>query len=349
MLRSRLAGILIGALVIALASPTTVAAQPRELATDPAATRICTETSINTSRDVVRIAGPDRYQTAIAVSRFRFGYQQGCTVSVASGRTFPDALTAAANITYGPLLLIPGDSLPSAVRTEIGRLDPAMIVSYGGRAVITPTVTSQLGGLVGGLIVINGGANRFGTAMVASFDNSTGTTAYIATGADFPDALAAVPLIRRTGGAFLLVERTGIPSETRQALTSLRPSNIVIIGGTGSVSDAVAQSLRAFTSGTVTRIQGTDRFETAVNISREADIAATGVVVVVSGRSFPDALSASSLDTGPILLVDPTFIPDVVRDRLQEIQPFRIIIVGGTASVSAEVEAELEQYLSPVG
>ncbi|MBA4247098.1 MAG: hypothetical protein C0444_02220 [Microbacterium sp.] len=345
MLRRRLAGILTGALVIALASPTAVAAQPVNTAAEPARFRYCTEYT-NPPTGVVRLAGSDRYQTAIAVSQLRFAELQACEVFVASGRTFPDALTAAANSSFGPLLLIPGDSLPPSVRTEIQRLDPSAIVSFGGSAVITPSVKEQLANLVGGVLVMNNGANRFDTAKVASADNTPGRTTYIATGADYPDALAAVPLIRRTYGSFLLVSRTGIPSETQQALGWLRPSNIVIIGGSGSVSEGVAQSLRSFTTGSVTRIEGIDRYQTAVRISEQDPFTGGGgAVVIVSGRSFADALSASTLDIGPVLLVEPDSIPSVVRDRLQEMRPDTIFIVGGPASVSQGVEMDLEQYL----
>ena len=44
-------------------------------------------------------------------------------------------------------------------------------------------------------------------------------------------------------GPLLLVYQNSIPTETANEITRLAPSRIVILGGTGVVSDAVAQQL----------------------------------------------------------------------------------------------------------
>jgi len=334
----------IAALVLTLATPpqTSAIAQPSE----PAFDYTCNDTPLDPTPGVVRLWGNDRYETAIAVSRIRYDDGQGCEFSVASGRGFPDAVTAAADLTWGPLLLVPGSSLPASVRAEIRRLGPRWIHTYGGEGVLTPSLMAQLSSYVGGRIIANGGANRYETAAKATFDNEVGSIAYVATGADYPDALAAAGLIRATRGAFFLVGTDSIPRETQLALGYLRPSRIVVLGGTGAITARIERGLRNFTTGSVTRISGANRFETAVQLSQRLAPSGDWAVTIVSGRSFPDALSAARLGAGPVLLVEPNSIPEVVAEELRRLSPQKIYIVGGPGAVSESVEAELAQYIS---
>jgi len=334
----------IAALAVGLAAPPTAPALA-EPAT-PTFDYTCTDRYPAAPADVVRLWGNDRYETAIEVSRIRYGNGQGCNVSIASGRSFPDALTAAADSAWGPLLLVPGSTIPPSVRAEIRRLGPRWFNTYGGRGVLTPSVMSELSGIVDGRIVSTGGANRYGTAAVATYDAERGSVAYVTTGVDFPDALAAAALIRAARGALLLVGTDSIPAETQFALRNLQPSRIVVIGGTGAVSARVERALRTFTTGGVTRIAGVDRFDTAVQVSRTSAPSGDWAVTIVSGRSFADAISAARLGAGPVLLVEPNAIPDVVADELRRLSPRTIYIVGGPGAVSEAVELELAQYLS---
>ncbi len=334
----------IAALVFALATPsaTPALAQP----TEPAFDYVCNDTPLDPTPGVVRLWGNDRYETAIAVSRIRYDDGQGCRFSVASGRGFPDAVTAAANLTWGPLLLVPGWSLPASVRTEIQRLDPRSVYTYGGEGVITPSLKALLSGYVDGRIFSNGGPNRYATAAVATFGKESGSIAYVATGADYPDALAAAGLIRATQGAFFLVGTDSIPMETQRALGYLQPSRIVVLGGTGAITARIERGLRNFTTGSVTRISGNNRFETAVQLSQRLAPSGDWAVTIVSGRSFPDALSSAALGAGPVLLVEPNSIPEVVAEELRRLSPQKIYIVGGPGAVSESVELELAQYVS---
>ena len=82
-----------------------------------------------TNDPVSRVAGADRYGTSAAVSAGAF--PPGVPVAyIATGATFPDALSgaAAAGALGGPVLLTAPDAIPSAVHTELKRLKPAKIV-----------------------------------------------------------------------------------------------------------------------------------------------------------------------------------------------------------------------------
>lgn len=101
-------------------------------------------------------------------------------------------------------------------------------------------------------------------------------------------------------------------------------------------------------TGTV-RLQGADRYSTAVQISNHFN-PGVATVYVATGTNYPDALSASAVAAAhevPLLLVLPDRVPAQVDVELQRLQPGRIVIAGGPTSVSPAVEARLEM-IAPV-
>jgi putative cell wall-binding protein len=99
------------------------------------------------------------------------------------------------------------------------------------------------------------------------------------------------------------------------------------------------------------RIQGADRYEVAVSISEEGFPDGADVIYIAKGTDYPDALSAApaaAFDGGPLLLTLPTSLPAVVKAEIQRLAPAKIVVVGGTASISASVFAELDELASEV-
>ena len=90
------------------------------------------------------------------------------------------------------------------------------------------------------------GLNRYETATAVSADQFSSDTfvVFVATGANFPDALAGGPPAALADGPVLLVSSSGVPETTAAELTRLSPDAIVILGGVGAVSDDIAQELQ---------------------------------------------------------------------------------------------------------
>ena len=215
---------------------------------------------------IQRLSGGDRYATAAAISRSRFaGGAQ--TVFIATGDSFPDALSGspAAAKANGPILLTAADQLPSATATELARLKPSKIVILGGTGAVGAGVETRLAAYAGNVTRWSG-ADRYATAATVSRSAfSPGVAvAYITTGSTFPDALSGGAIAGRNGGPILLVETGSLPGATAAELARLKPASIVILGGTGAVDNAVAETLREYaTSGSVSRLAGADRFATS--------------------------------------------------------------------------------------
>lgn len=308
----------------------------------------------STGPQMQRIAGADRYATAAAISASSFA--PGVAVAyVATGANFPDALSAgaAASRRDAPILLVTSSNVPAATATELGRLRPATIKVVGGSGVISDSVVITLRGYATtGAVQRLAGPNRYATAGRVSADTfSPGVpVAYVATGANFPDALAGVAAAGSTGGPILLVAPSEIPWETASELARLRPGRIVVLGGSGVISDGVAAQLAGYaTSGVVTRLAGVNRYATAVAISA-GTFAAGPTVFVATGTNFPDALGGGPIAGGlpaPLLLVPTSgVVPTVVAAELRRIGPDTVVILGGTGSVSNDVAFQIESILS---
>lgn len=265
-----------------------------------------------------------------------------------------------------------GDSGGPLVATDSGERVQVGIVSWGPTCGQTPSayarVSTYLGfieaAMAGGAgdpepdqvpdVVLGNtsrvaGANRYATAAALAADRfEPGVDiAFVVTGGAFADALAAAPAAANRGAPVLLTNRDAVPQETRTALESLTPSEIVVVGGTGAVSDAVFAELDALAIGGARRIAGRDRYETAAALVADGFAGLDDAfVVLASGESFADALGgaayAASPAPSPLLLTAPGALPDATAAALREIGASFVLVLGGTAAVSGAVLAELD-------
>ena len=142
------------------------------------------------------------------------------------------------------------------------------------------------------------GKNRYETAVKIS-QASFKSTGYVvlASGKDYADALAGVPLAWAYSCPILLTDKKTLPAETLAEIKRLGANNVIILGGTGAVSENVENVLRS-NNLTTKRIAGKTRFETAVEISKELgkrQRKANSEIFFVYGHGFADALSVSSI------------------------------------------------------
>lgn len=297
----------------------------------------------------IRLAGADRYATAAAVSRNRFGANVP-VVYVATGFNFPDAVAggAAAGVQGGPVLLT-STSLPKATRDELTRLRPQRIVVLGGTAVVSQSVVNALDAYTAGPVTRIAGADRYSTAAAVSravFAPGV-AAAFVATGETFADALSAGPAAIKTGGPVLLTTRGSTPQALRDELDRLNPQKIYLIGGTGAITDGVRQTIQAYTTAPLVRLAGADRYATAIVVSN-AFFSHPPAVYLATGMDFPDALTAvpaAGRAGAPLLLVGPANVPTAVRVELTRLFPPRCYLIGGTAVIGNVVVNQLNALL----
>lgn len=301
---------------------------------------------------LVRYAGADRYATAAAISAASFSPGVPA-VYIATGVNFPDALAgaAAAAAENAPTLLVKGTSIPAETRAELGRLKPGRIVILGGTSVVSTTVGSALRAYTPGPVIRLAGPDRYATsAAISQATFAPGVAkAYVATGANFPDALGGAAAAGRNGAPVLLVARDHVPEEVASELRRLAPAEIVVLGGTSAVSAAVEDALRAYTSGSVVRLAGSDRYDTSLAISRATYESATSVYLA-TGANFPDALAGAPL-RGPLLLTPGEYLLPAVRAEIVRLGATQVIVLGSSGAISDSTahEAAGLPYVPPDG
>ncbi|SER72539.1 Putative cell wall binding repeat 2 [Pedococcus cremeus] len=308
---------------------------------------------VNSGATAQRWSGADRYASSAAFSAK--SYAAGVPVAyVASGLTFPDALSGApiAGENGGPVLLTAPTSIPSPIATELGRLKPGKIVVLGGTAAVSNTVKTALAKYAtSGTVVRWAGADRYASSAKFSANSFAPgvSVAYVANGLTFPDALSGAPIAGKTPGPVLLTGATSVPSVIATELARLKPSKIVVLGGTGAVSTTVRTALAQYaTSGVVERWAGSDRFSSSATFSAKSYAAGVPVAYVANGLAFPDALSGAPIAgkaKGPVLLTGATTLPPSIATELKRLKPKKIVVLGGTGAVSSAVQSTLAAYL----
>ncbi|AXH96835.1 cell wall-binding repeat-containing protein [Ornithinimicrobium avium] len=312
--------------------PDTVVSATHGATTDGTADATDIVPSGRTGAPIIRLAGADRYASAVAISRDRYADPaQASVVYLADGAEFSDALTAG-TLSDGPVLLVRSHcrAVPTTVLHEIDRIDPQRVVALGGpAAVCDATLATASGGRSTDRI---GGANRYETAaLIAQRQFPSGSArVYLTRGEVSPDALGGGML---SDGPILLTSRDGasVPAATAAAVQAMGATRVVALGGPAAVSDAVlAEAADGRTTG---RLAGRDRYRTAIAIAKHAYPSRTSRVYLArgDGQNFADAVASGMIADGPVLLTPGPCEPvrAATAAFLKERHPTRVVALGG--------------------
>ncbi|MGD8168801.1 cell wall-binding repeat-containing protein [Herbiconiux sp. P16] len=291
---------------------------------------------------VSRISGADRYDMAAEIGKL-VSPGPSNVVYLASGATFPDALSAgpAAAANFGPLLLVPPDSVPPAVAASLTRLDPLVVKVVGGATSVSDGVLATVRGLVPHAVVTRiPGADRYAVsrAVVAdAFPSVPG--AAVATGRDFPDALSAGAVAGAVGVPVVLVDGTASAADglTTGLLRSLGVDVVTIVGGPLSVSTGIQNTI--LPDAWVSRVSGANRYEVSINIT-EFGGPDYSTAYLVTGSNFPDALAGGVLAAktrSPMFVVPSDCVPQRVLALLAKNGTKNVVLLGGPASLGSAV------------
>lgn len=237
--------------------------------------------------------GFDRYSTSVAVDG-----DPTHTAYIVSGETFPDGLAASAvtALDGGNVYLTARGQLSAEVRARLPYASKIVVV--GSEASVGKDVMTWLQQNTKARLFRVAGPDRYATAAeLATGNYGPGVdNVIIASGENYPDALTGGAAAGHVKSPLLLTSADALPSATAQALAILKPKAITVIGGQDRVGTAVQEQLQQFLPAGVgvTRIAGSDRFDTAVAVSR-AFFPTTTAVVMATGAKFPDAIPAGAL------------------------------------------------------
>lgn len=189
-------------------------------------------------------------------------------------------------------------------------------------------------------IQVVAGRNREGTSVEVSKKHySSAKNVILVNGYNYADALVSSSLSSALDAPILLTPKNSVPDGVKNEIKRLGAENIIVIGGESSVSSAALKSLGGYK---IERIAGSSRYETANKVYDR--LKSMGKVqdkaVLASGEGFADALSAGTIagsDATPILLSRTGTITSGTADRIKTSGIKKIIVVGGTNSVSESV------------
>ncbi|MDR7073195.1 N,N-dimethylformamidase beta subunit family domain-containing protein [Fictibacillus barbaricus] len=187
------------------------------------------------------------------------------------------------------------------------------------------------------------GADRFEVAVNVSkkgWPNSS-ETIVLTNNIAYADALSAAPLAYKLNSPILLTQPNKLTLATKKEIARLHPKKVIIVGGTGSISNSAANEVKNMGIG-IERVSGKDRFEVAYKISKK--LSNKGKAIIAYGMNFPDALAIApyaAQEETPIFLTLKDKLPDDTKKGLREKNVNHTIIVGGEGSVGKGVETAL--------
>jgi len=303
------------------------------------------------------VAGADRYATSadIAEAAFPGGVPSG-QVILATGTNFPDGL--AANYLAGqldaPVLL-----------TSATSSDPLFSETVGGTGAVGPSVLLALA-QSGYSVTQLGGATRYDTSEIvdtqagqtAGSDPAGEPTAIIATGDDFPDALAAGPLAWARHFPIVLTDgsQAALSSQALATLTTDKIKDVLLMGGSSALNPGINAQLTGLGITIDMQFAGADRTDTAAQLW-DYLISAYGfsksTVILASGANFPDALSAGpwgGSQLAGIVLTEPdetlgTYTADALAGASSTLST--LDVAGGPAAVPTATITAAQSSASP--
>ena len=291
---------------------------------------------------VTRIAGGNRCATAIKVAdelKQVLDVEKFDTIIIASGNNFADALAGSylAAVKNAPILLSYGASDSSMNANNIAYINGNL--APGGTVYILGGVKAVPGFYEEALTDYNvqrlGGADRFETniKILEEAGVSNGQEILVCTSTNYADSLSA----SATALPILLVRNeTGVLYSSQLAfLESLEGNTFCIIGGEKAVSAKLETAISDY--GTVTRLAGTNRYETSVLVA-EKYFNAPEFAVLAYARNYPDGLCGGSLAyamNAPLILTQ-TGSETQAAGYIQGLKIQEGIVLGGEKLISDE-------------
>lgn len=189
------------------------------------------------------------------------------------------------------------------------------------------------------------------TSISNAFSDGKITNVIIASGNNFPDALAGSVLSKKLNAPILLVDKDlNRSADSINYIKSHLDSDgtVYVLGGNASVSEEYINNIKSLGFKNVERLGGTDRFDTNSIISRSMNVQKGTPIVLVNGYGFADALSVSSvaaLKGYPILMSGPSGLSEKIQSQIKDIQPSKVYIIGGQSVLNNTVVEQIKSIV----
>lgn len=305
--------------------------------------------ALNSAGQIIpsRIAGQNRYESAAQISREQFTNAK--KVIVVNAQKYADALSAT-TLSDGKysILYTEKDSLPTATRNEIQRLNPVEVYLLGGKQSISSGIENILKKYSNKVTRIAGRDRYETSAKVAAMSKKKNVV--IASGENFSDPLYASSYAYSNNAKILLSSGKTLSRQTRDYLLRNKSSigKVTVVGGGQSISSATVRYIQSVTGKNVSRISGRNRYDGSVKVANSMN---KDKVFIASGEDFADALAISPLAqklNAPILLSSRSKLDTSVIAFLNNFKKSikDVYIVGGYRTIDNNVYGTVKNVLA---
>lgn len=311
-----------------------------------------------------RIGGTSQDNVSLAIAVAQSGWTLGSQyVILTRDDQFSDALAAAplSKKLNAPILMTNSSKLDARTLAEIRSLGAKNVYIIGGTVAISQGIQDSLSSE----FTVTRIAGQQGYDTAAQISSNVGIdptqTVYIANSHAIPDAIAISAFAAEQGSPILLTDRDSLPASTAQALTDLKASNVILLGGTAVIGTSVENGLSSKYH--VKRWGGYDRYDTQNIIFQnlfntqapQSPIYFTSGLVrqddVSSGNPKADALVTAALaakNGGFVAMLPQNSLPSSLNYFLLFNKGYikKSGVVGNNSSVSIDMEQQLQQMLA---
>jgi Putative cell wall-binding domain len=300
-----------------------------------------------------RLGGSDRYETAVKISQN--GWKSGSDyVVLANGQGFADALCAnpIAKSKNAPILLTESTSLNSSTLAELKRLNAKHVIIVGGTGVVPTAIENTIKTQLNTDVTRYGGSDRYETSVKIAKSLGNTSKIVLASGRDFADALSAAPAASIEGIPVVLTQPDQLPSTTSDYIKgNTNLTKTYVIGGTGSVSDALYNTLK-----NPERFGGIDRFETNAKVidGFKDDFDFNNIYVALGkgsiGNEFADSLTGGALASknknALVITSSPisSYTTGILKNKLTTSST--LTILGGTGNITDTMISTLKDAIT---
>lgn len=184
-------------------------------------------------KNISRIAGENRYDTCQKI----FNHAKKKSLILASGEKFPDALATSSILDQAGLLLTKSGQLPSEVQAAIEALNHDSFLIVGGENSVQEGLASAIANQFQYASHTRiSGNNRYETSAKIG-DRLVSSTVILASGENFPDALAASTLAQKIEVPILLVSKDKMDQSVIDYFKNHNIKKVLVVGGQLSISD----------------------------------------------------------------------------------------------------------------
>ncbi|MGE4272446.1 MAG: cell wall-binding repeat-containing protein [Desulfitobacterium sp.] len=296
--------------------------------------------SVLASTTTSRLAGADRYLTALAISQS--GWPEGAAeVVLTTGENYPDALSAAplAGKYDAPILLVSSKGLSPETLTELKRLNPKKAYIVGGTGVIPNSVDSQLtaNGISSSRLA---GKDRYETAMAVARSVGLSKGVFFVPGLSFADALSAAPIAAAEGMPIIPVPADDFTKSQKSYFSKAKIGRVIFVGSKADIP----QTIRGLFTG-AENIDGLDAYVRNSSLLKyfEGSIN-TDKAFLATGQTYPDALAAAAFaqqDYNPVILLKGNEITSSVKSYFSTKVINKITVLGGEGIISSTTVSRL--------